>query len=379
MRRLRPRRHRRGRTGTRTSGAIADRKHGGIARRLQCLLDDELVDAVGLQSVELPQYLRGFDARCPDDQFRGNEGAVGEREALRRHLRHPGARTDLDAHLIEQAVGCLGYAFRQPIQDTRRGLDQDDADIALRVDAIQPVRDHFANRAMHLGGQFGAGCAGTNDRHVELAGAHWAFLRLRAQAGIEQAPIEALRLRRCLQPHRIFGNTWGVEVVRDAADSDHQRVVADRARWRDLAPFVVDGGGEMHFLSVAIKADHLAEAIAEPVPMCLRQVVHFIRSGIDGPRSNRVQQRLPNVCPGTFHQRDGRPSASTQAIAETSDEFQPSCAATHHHDPVERLLAKTLVVARRRHLPTRASASHTQTRLEMENVAHVVHAEYTGR
>jgi NADH dehydrogenase FAD-containing subunit len=46
---------------TRTRSAIANRKNIEIARRPQRRLDDELINTVGLQTVELPQNLRGFD------------------------------------------------------------------------------------------------------------------------------------------------------------------------------------------------------------------------------------------------------------------------------------------------------------------------------
>jgi hypothetical protein len=37
---------------------------------LQCRLDDELVDAVDLQTINVPQHLRGFDASHPHHQPR---------------------------------------------------------------------------------------------------------------------------------------------------------------------------------------------------------------------------------------------------------------------------------------------------------------------
>ena len=40
----------------------------------------------------------------------------------------------------------------------------------MRIDAIEAIGDHFADRAMQFGGQFSAGRAGTDDRDVELAG-----------------------------------------------------------------------------------------------------------------------------------------------------------------------------------------------------------------
>ena len=130
-----------------------------------------------------------------------------------RDLRHFGAGADLDAHRLEQALGCLGYAFRQSTQDVRRGLDQDNADIAMRINPIEPVGDHFADRAVQFCGQFGAGRARTNDRNVELAGKYRPFPRLHSQAGIDQAPVEALGLRLRFQRYRLFGDARSAEIV----------------------------------------------------------------------------------------------------------------------------------------------------------------------
>ena len=111
---------------------------------------------------------------------------------------------------------------------------------------------------MQLGSQFGARRAGAHDRDMKLPGTYRARLRLGANAGIHQAAIEARRLGRGLERHRMLGNAWCTEIVGDAADRDHQRVVADGPRRRDLAPFIIEGGGEMHFLGGAIEPDHLA-------------------------------------------------------------------------------------------------------------------------
>src|SRR4029077_4238379 len=127
--------------------------------------------------------------------------------------------------------------------DAVGGLDQHDADVALRIDAIEPVGDHFARGAMQLGSQFGARRAGADDRDVELAGTYRALLRLSANAGIHQASIEARRLGRGLQRHRMLGNAWCAEIVGDAADRDYQGIVADGPWRRDPAPLVIEGSG----------------------------------------------------------------------------------------------------------------------------------------
>jgi len=57
---------------------------------------------------------------------------------------------------------------------------QHDADVALWIDAVEPVGDHLSHGAAQFGRNFRAGCAGPDDRHVKLAGNvpdHPAFAR----------------------------------------------------------------------------------------------------------------------------------------------------------------------------------------------------------
>src|SRR6476661_15671 len=108
MRSLRPRRHRSRGTWARTRRAVADRENGRITCRLQCRRHDKLIDAIGLEPIELPQHLRRLDPSRPYDELGGNEGAISQPDALRRDVFHFGAGVDLYAHLLEQAVRSLG-------------------------------------------------------------------------------------------------------------------------------------------------------------------------------------------------------------------------------------------------------------------------------
>ena len=152
--------------------------------------------------------------------------------------------------------------------------------------------------------------------------------------------MKRCRLGRGLQRHGVLGDAGCAEIVGDAADRDHQRVVAD-GPWRgDLAPLVIEGGGEMHFLGGAIEPDHLAQTIAEPVPMRLGEVVQLVLAGVQAARRDFVQQRLPKMCPGTFHQGDTRPPAPAEAVAEPGDELEPRRTAADHDDLVQALVVR---------------------------------------
>jgi len=250
---------------------------------------------------------------------------------------------DLDANAVEQAARRLGDPFRQTWQDAIGGLDQHDADVALRIDAIEPIGDHFTRVAVQFGRQFGADRAGADDRHVKLAGTYRAVLRLGANAGIHQAAIEARRLGRGLQRHRMLDDAGCAEIIGDAADRDHQRVILDGPRGRDLAPLVIEGGGELHFLGGTIEPDHLAQAITEPVPMRLGEVVQLVIAGVHAACRHFVQQRLPEMCPGTLHQRDIRPPVPAEAVTKPGDELEPRSTAAHHDNSMQAFVSSRSV------------------------------------
>src|ERR1700678_792325 len=180
---------------------------------------------------------------------------------------------------------------------------------------------------------------GADDRHVKLARARRAWLRLRAQAGVDQSPVESFRLRQVFQLHGVFCDAACSEIVGHAADGDHQRVVPDGTRRRDLSSLVVKSGGEMHFLACTIEPDHLAEVIAEAVPMRLSEVAQLAFARIDTARRHRVQAWLPQMRPRTLDQRHRRPQAPSQTIAKAGDEFQARCPAPDDDDAVQGRLA----------------------------------------
>jgi len=93
---------------------------------------------------------------------------------------------------------------------------------------------------MQLCRQFGPGRAGSDDRDMELARAYRIVLCLRTQAGVQQAPVAARRLRRGLQRHRVLSDPRRSEIVRDAADRDDQDVVAARAWLGEFPALIID-------------------------------------------------------------------------------------------------------------------------------------------
>ena len=80
----------------------------------------------------------------------------------------PTPSPDRSGHLVQQTKRCRGDAVWQFGQDSLCGLDEQNADVALRVDTIEAEGNHFTRGAMELSGQLRAPRAGADDRYVEL-------------------------------------------------------------------------------------------------------------------------------------------------------------------------------------------------------------------
>ena len=229
---------------------------------------------------------------------------------------------------------------------------------------------------MQLSSQFGARGTSADDRHMKLAGTYRALLRLGANAGIHQAAIKARRLGRGLQRHRMLGNARCAEIVGDAADRDHQRVVGDGPWRRDLAALVIKGGAETHFPGGTIEPDHFAQTVTEPVPMRLGEVVQLVLAGVHAARRHSVQQRLPKMRPGTLHQRDARPLAPAEAVAEPGDQLEPRGAAADHDNLVQALVLEGPARAGYHHLAVQIGNRCVVLGLAVQHLRHRVHSEW---
>ena len=64
----------------------------------------------------------------------------------------------------------------------------------LGIDAVEPVGDELARGLVQLGRQLGAGRAGADDGDLQLLRPQRLGLRVRADAGVDQAAVEALGL-----------------------------------------------------------------------------------------------------------------------------------------------------------------------------------------
>jgi hypothetical protein len=205
------------------------------------LQDHELVLPVGLQSVDLAQHIRAADSGRPDGEVRANLVP-----ALRPHA--PGVDRDhriadqhLHTQLFQRRERAAHDVLGQARQDARPGLEDGEADLARGIEVLQPVRREHADGVVQLRGELHAGRARADDRDVDHASVG---REVGAEAGVHQAPVEEVRLPGVVDREGVLAHPGRAEVVRLAADPDHQRVIRDAARGQDLLALVVDHGGD---------------------------------------------------------------------------------------------------------------------------------------
>ncbi len=239
VRGLRARRHVAGMAFPNAGGTVAQRVDGVVAAGLQRGAHDELVDAVGLESVDVAQEIRGLDARCPDHQFGGKKVAVGGAHAGGGDFGHALAGMHLHAEFGQFARGCDRQPLGQRGQDAGRGLDQAQAHVALGVDAVQAIGGQHPRGVMQLGHQFHPGGSGADGHDLELLRAQRLDLGVGGDAGIHQSPVKTPGVFGRVQRNGMLGRAGRAEVVVLTAHGDHQNVVADAPPRHDFAPGLI--------------------------------------------------------------------------------------------------------------------------------------------
>ena len=210
----------------------------------------------------------------------GMHAAVGQPHAVGAAPRRPWPRCAPRRRACAAALRVASdMRWRQRRQERGRGLDQVDLDVLLGVDAVEPVGDELARGAMQLGRQLHARGAGADDRDVQLLGPQRRRLRVGADAGVDHARGGSARASAGVSSvDRVLAHAGRAEVVALAADRDDQRVVAEGALRRDLrGPRRRGRAPTWTSRRVAVEPDHLADAVAEAVPVRLREVVDLVR------------------------------------------------------------------------------------------------------
>jgi hypothetical protein len=86
-------------------------------------------------------------------------------------------------------------------------------------------------------------------------------------ACVDEPAMKALGLHRRFERDRVLAGAGRTEIVGETPDRDHQRVVVEAARRRHLVAILVNERRDMHDAPRAVEADHLADPIAEVVPV----------------------------------------------------------------------------------------------------------------
>ena len=257
----------------------------------------------------------------------------------------------LNGQLAQFAQGRIAQAFGQLRQKARGRFDQHDLQVFFRVDVVEAEIGQHLGRRMEFGGQLHTGGATTDNGHGQAPAAGAARHGLCPYAGVDQAVVETFGRLWTVQLDRVLGRTQGAEVVGLAAHGNHQRVVAQLLRRRDLAPGLVVAGGQLQGLGDTVHAFEAAEAELEMVPACLRQVLDFLGVGVKTASCQLVQQRFPHMGARGVHQRDFGLAFFAQTLAQLRGQRQPACAAaddddTLHEFPPRHQAAGSVVVAR---------------------------------
>ena len=299
-----------------TGGAVADGEDVLVPCRLQRLLHDQLVRAVRLESVQVPEEVRGLHARRPHDQLRRNGLPARESDSVRQDLGDASRRAHPHTFALQQPAGGIRETLRQRWQDSFGRLDQVELDVRIRIDPVKAVRHQFPGCVVQLGGKLNAGCPGTDDGHLQLLWPKRLRLRVRAHEGVDQPTMKARCVARCLERDGVLLDARGTEIVGETADRDHQRVVRERAPRGDLFAILINDRRYLHLAPLPVEADHLSKTVAKVVPVRLSQIVELVYAQIHAAGGHLVQQRLPQVRPGLVDQLDPRLAAFANPVAE---------------------------------------------------------------
>ena len=105
--------------------------------------------------------------------------------------------------------------------------------------------------------------------------------------------MEALGVRERIERNRMCRNTRHVEIVADAADTEDQSVVAQRAAREHQRAVVVVDGIERKLVPRAVEAGDGSLLEPEVMPVSEREIIDAVDIGIQAAGRDFMQQRLP--------------------------------------------------------------------------------------
>src|SRR5258708_5461946 len=324
VRRLRARRHRAAIPGHR--GAIADRIHVVVARGLQRRAHHELVDPVRFEPVEVLEHIVAADAGGPDGEVAAHDLSAGGTHAVSGELDDLWGRGEGHAEVLENGESALRDVVRQSGEDARDRFDDREPDLGRGDEVREPISGQHADRVVQLGGELHARGPGADDRDVDRAPVVGI---VRPEARVHQAAMEQVCLPRVVDREGVLPHAGRAEVVRLAADGDHELVVGDAPLGKDPLVLVVAHLRDHDLPRLSVEARQRAEREGEAVPARLREEIELVLVDIHAACGDFVQQRFPQVRTAAIDERDVRACAPAVAIAQPRGELEAARAAAH--------------------------------------------------
>src|SRR5262245_21859962 len=136
--------------------------------------------------------------------------------------------------------------------------------------------------------------------------------------------MEQLSLLRGLQADGVFLHARRSEIIVQAANRDHQRVIADMGFRCDFSPLLVTKWRDVDEPPRPIEPVHFARAISEPMPMGLRQEIDLMDVLIHAARCHLVQQWLPKMGSCAIHKSDLGAVLLSNPVAKLCRKLEPS-------------------------------------------------------
>lgn len=244
-----------------------------------------------------------------------------------------GADQEIDAKPDEEFLRLLRNPFRQRGKHPVRGFNQRDPDVLVRIDLIEAIGHHLPRRPVQLRRKLDSGRAGADDCDFQLVLRESRRLGVGADARIDHAFVEALRIDLRFELDRVIHDTRRAKVVVLAADGDDKDVIVEAALRRHLATFGIEMRRHLHLALLPVDPDHLADPVAKAVPVGLREIVDLVGGDIHAAGRDLVQLRLPDMGAVALDQRNVELSLAAVFVAEPGRELQSARAAADDHDP----------------------------------------------
>ena len=173
---------------------------------------------------------------------------------------------------------------------------------------------------------------------MQLTGGEGRFLGLRANTGVDEPLVKALGVRQGFEANGVLLYSGHAKVIGQTPHRQHQGVVGDGALRGHHLTTIVDMGGQVHTLLVAIEPHHGANAVAEMVPMGLHDVVQLMVIGVHAARGDFMEFGFPHMGSRFVNECHVKPAKAVHsvsiAIPKRSRQLQAARSSPHYYNTV---------------------------------------------